>query len=223
MQAAIFVALLALVSNAVAAPAPAIPAALAPIVAAATSPLGVAAGVVSTGAVVAHGASTANRQKHSKMEFASPIEGTVFKCGEAANINVVTYGFGSFWGISRAKFHLLDKEGNKVADVMNRKLSDFLKEERTMGIGRPRNGKGSHSWTIPETVVSGKYKLEFESHDAFNTDYSRLRFLSPTFTIECSAADQAQAQTQASQTSETAAQSTAPAAAPAPAVEAPKN
>ncbi|KAI9137230.1 hypothetical protein BKA69DRAFT_1099017, partial [Paraphysoderma sedebokerense] len=175
-QIASLVALLALVSDTTAAPAPA-PEPILPLLAAGGA-------IAATGALI-HGSKSQDKQRHAKMTFVTPNEKTVWQCGQTVQVSVDTFGFGSFWGISTAKLNLITNEGEPLGEIMKQKLSKFIKEERTFGIGRARNGKGTYEWTIPQDVSTGHYKIEYESHNALNMDRSRLRFTSPSFEIQC--------------------------------------
>ncbi|KAI9136860.1 hypothetical protein BKA69DRAFT_78189 [Paraphysoderma sedebokerense] len=172
--------------------APIIPAPIAALPFAAKAAIGSAAvgTVVGTAAWINHGKKSEDKQRHATMTFVTPDEKSVYTCGQPLDIVVNTFGMGSFWGISTAKFTLIDAQGKAVSEVMKQKLSRFLHEERTMGMGRARNGKGEFSWTIPETITSGNYKLEFESFNALNMDRSRKRFVSPSFHIACNSQPQ---------------------------------
>ncbi|KAI9138825.1 hypothetical protein BKA69DRAFT_1089490 [Paraphysoderma sedebokerense] len=140
---------------------------------------GVAAGIGITG----HAAQ--DKQRHAKMDWVSPNQQTVWQCGTVVPINVNTFGFGSFWGLSNSKITLMDSNGGSSSQIMSRPLAEFIKEERTLGIGRARNGKGSYQWRIPSNIQSGHYLMEFESANAWNWDRSRIRFTSPAFEIQC--------------------------------------
>ncbi|KAI9139393.1 hypothetical protein BKA69DRAFT_1086033 [Paraphysoderma sedebokerense] len=168
--------------------APILPAAIAGLSVPVKVALGTAvAGTVVGGAAAIHGATTFDQQRHARFEFVSPNQKTNWKCGSTQDIKANTFGFGSLQGIDNSKLTLLNGNGEKITEIMNKKTSQFLKEERTMGAGRARNGQASYSWFIPENIEGGVYRLEFESFNALNMDRSRFRFTSDAFTIDCTA------------------------------------
>ncbi|KAI9139995.1 hypothetical protein BKA69DRAFT_1176280 [Paraphysoderma sedebokerense] len=179
----------ALVSSTIAEPV------IAPAVAVAAGAVG-AAGIVGATAFAVNGATSLDKQRHAKMEFLVPNVQTEWVCGSSVNIKYNTFGFGSFWRISRAKFTLIDSNGNKVEEINRSKTADAVKEERTAAIGRARNGRGEISWNIPDTLPTGSYMIEFESHNAMNMDRSRHRFVSAPFKVQCGGSQTFQAKTQ---------------------------
>ncbi|KAI9136244.1 hypothetical protein BKA69DRAFT_1170851 [Paraphysoderma sedebokerense] len=158
--------------------------AIAPAVAVAAGAVG-AAGIVGASAFAIHGATSLDKQRHAKMEFLVPNGHTEWTCGSSVNVKFNTFGFGSFWGISNSKFTLVDSNGNAVEEIVRERLAQSVQEERTAAIGRARNGRGEISWNIPDTLPSGSYMIEFESHNAMNMDRSRHRFVSAPFKIHC--------------------------------------
>ncbi|KAI9137231.1 hypothetical protein BKA69DRAFT_1170006 [Paraphysoderma sedebokerense] len=168
LQLASVLAVLALVSNSVAAPVaePILPAFLTGAAAKfGALTLGkkaaVVGGVAATGAVV-HGFTSSDKQRHAKFEWVAPNEKTVWTCGTTVTIVWVSV-IGSFWVSVIRNFYLKTYEGAPLGEIMKQKTSQFIKEERTIGMGRARNGKATFSWDIPQDVA----------------------FASPTFEIQC--------------------------------------
>jgi len=146
------------------------------------SPAGIAINAVGVGSMLG-GAWALNRQKTNKMHWNSPNEYSSYTCGTSATINVDTLGFGSRLGLTNSVITLLDVEGNRIGVVMDKPLKEFLKTDRTPELIF-RYGRGSHVWTVPE-VPSGRYQLVFESVNAIKAAYSKMRFHSKLFTIQC--------------------------------------
>ncbi|KAI9143094.1 hypothetical protein BKA69DRAFT_1123550 [Paraphysoderma sedebokerense] len=148
--------------------------------------IGAGTGIVAGGAgrALGLGNHAAWRQTAARLDFKVPTANTEWKCGETAQVKVNSMGFGSFWGISNAKLRLMDSNYNQVQEVMNKPLNDFIKEERTLGIGRARNGYGEHSFTVPK-VQSGVYSIQFESSNGLNMHASRIKADSAQFRITC--------------------------------------
>ncbi|KAI9137975.1 hypothetical protein BKA69DRAFT_1094743 [Paraphysoderma sedebokerense] len=124
-------------------------------------------------------------QDGAKFEFIVPTKGTVWKQGEKVPIKASTYGLGSFWGVGVSKLFLLDAEGKRLnggTPIMEMKEINFIDEERVLGIGRPRWGKGETTWSIPRSLKDGKYQLEYES-STLNWDRTRFVKKSPPFWI----------------------------------------
>ncbi|KAI9140520.1 hypothetical protein BKA69DRAFT_1125603 [Paraphysoderma sedebokerense] len=136
-----------------------------------------------------HGHATNQRQRRAKMDFISPNTGTIWKCGQDAQIHVVTFGFGSRWGLKQNRIVMYDSDGNKVSTLLSGQTADFIKVERTMKIGRPRHGRGLYKFRVPTNFKSGKYLLEYETNNQFNWDRSRFRFVSPVFEVQCNGTD----------------------------------
>ncbi|KAI9136243.1 hypothetical protein BKA69DRAFT_1170850 [Paraphysoderma sedebokerense] len=161
-----------------------------PAMAAAIGAAGIGVGVAATAAAgfSVSGALSLDKQRHAKMEFLVPNVHTEWTCGSSVNVKYNTFGFGSFWRLSNAKFTLLDSSGNKVEEVNRGKTADAVKEERTAAIGRARNGRGEITWNIPTSLSTGSYMIEFESSNLVDMDRSRHRFLSSPFKIQCDGA-----------------------------------
>lgn len=81
----------------------------------------------------------------------------------------------------------MDLAGQPVANVMKDRTAQFIKLQRTGGIGRPRYGHGRFNWTIPSDFKTARYKLVYNGYNAWSTARSVRIFVSPSFRIVCGA------------------------------------
>ncbi|KAI9143048.1 hypothetical protein BKA69DRAFT_1037180 [Paraphysoderma sedebokerense] len=153
----------------------------APVAAAA----GLGVGAASVSSAFSLGPAGVFRQVHGQIEFMVPNSGLQWTCGQKAKIKMNAYAIGSFWGITNSKLTLYDAEYNKVSTIMQQKLKNWLKVERTLKIGRARHGYGEYVWKVPSNITTGMYTIEFESHNALDMHASRIKGRSERFVIKC--------------------------------------
>ncbi|KAI9143047.1 hypothetical protein BKA69DRAFT_1123511 [Paraphysoderma sedebokerense] len=146
---------------------------------------GVVIGATAVSSAFSLGAPGVFRQVHGQIEFMVPNSNLRWKCGQKAKIKMNAYAIGNFWGITNSKLTLYDAEYNKVSTIMQQKLKNWLKVERTLKIGRARHGYGEYVWKVPSNITTGMYTIEFESYNALDIHASRIKGRSERFVIKC--------------------------------------